>query len=128
MSLILPVTEQSFSKLKVIKTYPRSSIGQERQSSHATLSIKSTRARELNIKDIVKDFAQSKGHRISMGYRVPCPYLTSFYIISESGCRRAPVVLCASFSDVGKAAVYAAVPHHAFHQCFFFISDSNFLI
>jgi len=39
-------------------------------------------------------------------------------ILSESGRHRAPVLLCMCFSDVGKAAVCAAVPNNAFHQCF----------
>ena len=39
-------------------------------------------------------------------------------LLSESGRRRAPVLLCMCFSDVGKAAVCAAVPNNAFHQCF----------
>ena len=66
--LTLPVTvataERSFSKLNLIKTYLRSSMGQERLNGLAILSIESTRARELNIKDIVEDFAQRKARRM----------------------------------------------------------------
>lgn len=67
--LTLPVTvataERSFSKLKLIKTYLRSSMGQERLSGLAILSIENTRARELNIGDIVEDFAQRKARRMA---------------------------------------------------------------
>jgi len=66
--LTLPVTvataERSFSKLKLMKTYLRSSMGQERLNGLAILSIESIRARELNIKDIVEDFAQRKARRM----------------------------------------------------------------
>ena len=67
--LTLPVTvataERSFSKLKLIKTYLRSSMGQERLSGLAILSIENTRARELNIGDVVDDFAQRKARRMT---------------------------------------------------------------
>ena len=66
--LIVPVTvataERSFSKLKMIKTHLRSSMGQERLSGLATLSIESIRAKELNISEIVEDFAQRKARRM----------------------------------------------------------------
>lgn len=67
--LTLPVTvataERSFSKLKLIKTYLRSSMGQERLSGLAILSIENTRARQLNIGDIVDDFAQRKARKMA---------------------------------------------------------------
>ena len=66
--LTIPVTvataERSFSKLKMIKTHLRSSMGQERLSGLPTLSIESIRARELNISEIVEDFAQRKARRM----------------------------------------------------------------
>ena len=62
--LTVPVTvataERSFSKLKMIKTHLRSSMGQERLGGLATLSIESIRARELNISEINEDFAERK--------------------------------------------------------------------
>ena len=67
--LTLPVTvataERSFSKLKLIKTYLRSSMGQERLSGLAILSIENTRARALNIGNIVDDFAQRKARKMA---------------------------------------------------------------
>ncbi|KAK9954687.1 hypothetical protein ABG768_016736 [Culter alburnus] len=68
--LTLPVSvaapERSFSKLKLIKTYLRSSMSQERLSGLAILSIERTRAREMDIKDIVDDFAQRKARRTQL--------------------------------------------------------------
>ena len=59
--LTIPVTvasaERSFSKLKLIKTYLRSSMSQERLSGLAILSIENKRARSLDVKSVVKDFA-----------------------------------------------------------------------
>lgn len=54
--LTIPVTvasaEQRFSKLKLIKTYLRSTIAQERLNALAILSIENDEARKLNYKDI----------------------------------------------------------------------------
>uniref|UniRef100_A0A8C2Z5F3 HAT C-terminal dimerisation domain-containing protein n=1 Tax=Cyclopterus lumpus TaxID=8103 RepID=A0A8C2Z5F3_CYCLU len=60
--LTIPVTvasaERSFFKLKLIKTYLRSSMSQERLSGLAILSIENKRTRSLDVKSVVKDFAQ----------------------------------------------------------------------
>lgn len=65
--LTLPVTvataERSFSKLKLIKTFLRSTMSQERLSSLALLSIENARARNIDIKDAVKDFAHQNARR-----------------------------------------------------------------
>ncbi|ROL50526.1 Zinc finger MYM-type protein 1 [Anabarilius grahami] len=65
--LTLPVTvataERSFSKLKVIKTFLRSTMSQERLSSLALLSIENARARNIDIKAAVKDFAHQNARR-----------------------------------------------------------------
>lgn len=65
--LTLPVTvascERSFSKLRIIKNYLRSSCGQERLSALALLSIESQIARALNMDDLIKDFASRKARR-----------------------------------------------------------------
>ena len=58
--LTIPITvasaERSFSKLKVIKTYLRNSMSQERLSGLAILSIENERALSLDVKSVVKDF------------------------------------------------------------------------
>ncbi|KAI4812344.1 hypothetical protein KUCAC02_023742 [Chaenocephalus aceratus] len=67
--LTIPVTvataEHSFSKLKLIKTYLRSSMGQERLSGLATLSIENSRARKLDLSSVVDDFAERKARKIN---------------------------------------------------------------
>lgn len=65
--LTVPVTvasgERSFSKLKLIKTCMRSTMSQDRLSELAILSIESQHARQMDITDIVKDFAQKNARR-----------------------------------------------------------------
>lgn len=60
----LPVTvasaEQSFSKLKLIKNYVRSSIAQERLSGLALISINNKIARQTSYGDIINNFASRK--------------------------------------------------------------------
>ena len=65
--LTLPVTsvtaERSFSKLKLIKTYLRSTMSQLRLSGLALLSIENKIARALNLEDIIDDFMKIKERR-----------------------------------------------------------------
>lgn len=65
--LTIPVTtasaERSFSKLKLIKTYLRNSMGQDRLSNLAILSIENSMARNLNFDDIITTFAEQKVRR-----------------------------------------------------------------
>jgi len=65
--LTLPVTvasaERSFSKLKLIKTYLRSTMCQVRLSSLGMLSIESQRLNDLNIEEIIDIFADAKARR-----------------------------------------------------------------
>lgn len=65
--LTLPVTvasaERSFSKLKIIKNYLRSTMSQQRLSGLSILSIENQRARNLDLKEIVKIFASMKARR-----------------------------------------------------------------
>jgi hypothetical protein len=60
----LPVTvasaERSFSKLKIIKTYLRSTISQDRLDGLALLAIENECAKQLNIDDLIDTFANSK--------------------------------------------------------------------
>ena len=52
--------ERSFSKLKLIKSYLRSTMGQDRLHSLALFSIECELVREINFKDIIEQFASAK--------------------------------------------------------------------
>jgi len=60
----LPVTvasaERSFSKLKIIKTYLRSTISQDRLDGLALLAIENECAKQMNTEDLIDKFANSK--------------------------------------------------------------------
>ena len=62
--LIIPVAvgsaERSFSKLKLIKNYVRTSISQKRLQGLAVLSIEVERARNINFENFIEDFAERK--------------------------------------------------------------------
>ena len=66
--LTIPVTvasgERSFSKLKLIKTYLRSVIHQERLNNLARLSIESPVSRDINFDKILKNFAEKKARKV----------------------------------------------------------------
>ena len=66
--LTIPVTsataERSFSKLKLVKNYLRSSMGQERVSHISILSIEHEITQTLNVDKIIEDFASSKSRKI----------------------------------------------------------------
>ena len=59
--LTMPITvasgERSFSKLKLIKTYLRSTVSQERLNSSSMLSIESEIAKAIDFENILNDFA-----------------------------------------------------------------------
>uniref|UniRef100_A0A672ZBF4 TTF-type domain-containing protein n=1 Tax=Sphaeramia orbicularis TaxID=375764 RepID=A0A672ZBF4_9TELE len=65
--LTLPITvasgERSFSALRLIKTYLRSTMSQERLSGLALISIERKVRRSLNLEDIVTAFAQAKSRK-----------------------------------------------------------------
>ena len=61
--LTLPITERSFSKCKLIKTYLRSAMSQDRLVGLATISIERTIAEELDLTEIIKDFASAKARK-----------------------------------------------------------------
>lgn len=66
--LTLPVSvakgEGTFSKLKMIKNYQRSTMGQEKLNGLAIISIESEAAKSINLDVLRKDFAKIKARRI----------------------------------------------------------------
>lgn len=68
IAVTLPVTvaeaERSFSKLRLIKTYLRSTMSQERLSSLAIISINHATAEKISYDDIIDDFAARKTRRV----------------------------------------------------------------
>ena len=66
--LTMPVTvasgERSFSKLKLIKTYLRSTISQERLNNLAMLSIENYIAKTIDLENILRDFANKKARKV----------------------------------------------------------------
>ena len=56
--------ERSFSKLKLIKSYLRSNMGESRLSTLSTLSIESDLVETLPFDDIIFEFASIKARRI----------------------------------------------------------------
>ena len=67
MYTTVPVTvttaERSFSKLKLIKNFLRSFMSQERLSGLALLSIENKRAKYLNFRKVIQQFASAKVRR-----------------------------------------------------------------
>ena len=59
----VPVTvasaERSFSKLKLLKNYLRSSMSQERLNGLATICIEKDKLEEINVETIINDFAST---------------------------------------------------------------------
>lgn len=66
--LTLPVTvaeaERSFSKLKLIKSYLRSTMSQERLSGLAVISINHAIAGQISYDDVIDDFASRKARKV----------------------------------------------------------------
>jgi len=67
--LTMPVTvasgERSFSCLKLIKTYLRNSIGEERLSDLAQMSIENEVASKIDYQEIIKQFSEEKSRKVS---------------------------------------------------------------
>ncbi|XP_065654677.1 zinc finger MYM-type protein 1-like [Hydra vulgaris] len=68
--LTIPVTvatcERSFSKLKLIKHFMRSTIGQERLSSLAIISIENEVANNIDFDDVISEFASKKARKVAL--------------------------------------------------------------
>jgi hypothetical protein len=68
--LTMPVTvasaERSFSKLKLIKNYLRSTMSQERLSNLAVISIEENILEHIDTHDIIKEFANRKARRVEI--------------------------------------------------------------
>ena len=66
--LTIPVTvasaERSFSKLKLIKSYIRSAMSQERLSGLVILSIEKEMLKKLKYKKLISNFTSQKGRKI----------------------------------------------------------------
>lgn len=66
--LSLPISvascERGFSKLKIIKSYNRSTMGQERLSGLSILSIEHEIAKSINFDDVINEFALAKARKI----------------------------------------------------------------
>uniref|UniRef100_H2ZWX0 DUF4371 domain-containing protein n=1 Tax=Latimeria chalumnae TaxID=7897 RepID=H2ZWX0_LATCH len=66
--LTIPVTvpsaERSFTKLKLIKNYLRSTMGQERLHGLGMLSIGNERARKINLQQIIDEFTEQKARKM----------------------------------------------------------------
>ncbi|RUM29574.1 MAG: hypothetical protein DSY42_06210 [Aquifex sp.] len=58
--------ERSFSKLKLIKNYLRSTMSQARLNSLAIISIENERAKNVNFDDVIDKFADAKARRMSI--------------------------------------------------------------
>lgn len=65
--LTIPVTsacaERSFSKLKIIKSYLKHSIGQDKLSALALLSIEQDISKTINYEEIMNAFAENKSRK-----------------------------------------------------------------
>ena len=70
MFLVLMVSncsaERSFSKMKLIKNRLRTSLGNERLSDLALMSIESDILRDINFEYVVNEFAKKKTRKLSL--------------------------------------------------------------
>ena len=68
MFLTVPVTvasgERSFSKLKIIKNYLRSSMAQDRLSGLALISVEHEIGQSLDYSELIKEFAANKARKV----------------------------------------------------------------
>ena len=68
--LTLPVTtascERSFSKLKLIKNYLRSTLSQERLSNLSIISIEHNIVQQIDFDDLIDEFAKKKQEKYNL--------------------------------------------------------------
>ena len=64
ITIIVDSAERSFSKLKLIKSYLRSIMSQERLSRLAILLIENKMLEELEYKNLIKQFASQNARKI----------------------------------------------------------------
>ena len=57
------ISERSFSKLKLIKTYLRSTMGQERLTGLVLISIEHEESRKVDTSDLIEKFARRKSRK-----------------------------------------------------------------
>ena len=76
MYMTVPVTvataERSFSKLKLIKNFLRSSMFQERLSGLTLLSIENEQAKNLDFRKVIQQFASAKARRKNFKFPTTC--------------------------------------------------------
>ena len=79
MYMTVPVTvataEKSFSKVKLIKNFPQSFISQERLSGLAPLSIENERAKNLDFRKVIEQFASAKTNGKISSFQPPASKL-----------------------------------------------------
>ena len=66
ISVSVASCERSFSKLKLIKTYLRSTMCQERLSNLAILSVEKDTFNSINFDSIIDQFAEKKAHKATI--------------------------------------------------------------
>ncbi|XP_036391745.1 uncharacterized protein LOC118782475 [Megalops cyprinoides] len=66
LPVTVATTERSFSKLKLIKTYLRTTMMQERLSGLAIISINHVVSSKLSYDDVIDDFAVRKSRRVTL--------------------------------------------------------------
>ena len=85
MYMTVPVTvataERSFSKLKLIKNFLRSSMSQERLSGLALLSIENEQAKNLDFRKVIQHFADAKVRRKNFKFPTIRKKITVAYLI-----------------------------------------------
>ncbi|KAI8784290.1 Zinc finger MYM-type protein 1 [Biomphalaria glabrata] len=64
ISVSVASCERSFSKLKIILTYLRASMGQERLSDLALLSIEKELVETINFDDVIDNFASARSRKV----------------------------------------------------------------